>query len=398
MLFICQTLPFPPDGGVNIRTFNVLKLLSAEYDIHAVFFFRRGVARSVDRSLEGLRPYVKSLSAFPIAQEHSRLRFVRDHATSVLSRTVYTRQVYESTEARSRLRTLLAARTYAIAHVDSLDLSAYLSEITDTPIVCVHHNVESALLARRAAIETSPIRRRYLAFQASLMEQEERRWAPRVALNAVCSPEDRNTLLRIAPGARVAVVPNGVDVGTFQPAHEERSGIVFVGGMTWFPNRDGLEFFADDILPALKQLGHAPRVTWVGRALPGATEQYGQRGISLTGYVDDVQPYVHAAACFVVPLRVGGGTRLKVLDAWAMGKAVVSTSIGCEGLDARDGWNILVRDDPQSFAQAIVEVLEDEALQQRLGENARTTVEERYSWEGIGVDMLASYRQVQREE
>ncbi|HEV2735546.1 MAG TPA: glycosyltransferase family 4 protein, partial [Longimicrobiaceae bacterium] len=113
--------------------------------------------------------------------------------------------------------------------------------------------------------------------------------------------------------------------------------------------------------------------------------------IGLTGYVEDIRPYVQRAACYVVPLRVGGGTRLKILDAWAMGKAVVSTSIGCEGLDARDGDNVLVRDDPAEFAAAVRQVLDDEGLRARLGEGARRTAEEVYDWEVIGRSMNREY-------
>ncbi len=394
LLFLCQTLPFPPDGGVNIRTFNILKLLSATYDIHAVCFFRQSVSRGVDRGLEGLRPFVKSLEAFPIEQEHDRLRFVRDHLRSTLAREVYTRHVYENAALRKRLDELLSARDYALVHCDSLDLSAYLPAFGELPVAVTHHNVESALLRRRADVETNPIKKQYLAFQAELMRQEEAYWCPRVALNAVCSPDDERLLQAIAPGARTAVVPNGVDVHTFQPSGRAGTGIVFVGGMTWFPNKDGLEFFADEIVPALQATGPLPEIMWVGRALPGAQESYAQRGITLTGYVDSVQPFVHAAGCFVVPLRVGGGTRLKVLDAWAMGKAVVSTTVGCEGLDARDGENILVRDEPREFAQAVRMVLNDEALQMRLGANARRTAEEVYDWQRIGAGLLREYQSI----
>ncbi|MEO8029747.1 MAG: glycosyltransferase family 4 protein, partial [Gemmatimonadota bacterium] len=114
-------------------------------------------------------------------------------------------------------------------------------------------------------------------------------------------------------------------------------------------------------------------------------------GIELTGYVQDVRPYVHDAGCFIVPLRIGGGTRLKILDAWAMGKAVVSTSIGCEGLRAVDGQNILIRDSPKEFAEAVALVLRDAALRQRLGAAARQTVEETYSWEVLSQPMIEAY-------
>jgi glycosyltransferase involved in cell wall biosynthesis len=301
---------------------------------------------------------------------------------------------YENQPFRSRLKSLLASERFELAHVDSLDLSGYLPLLSSVPTVCVHHNVESALLRRRAQVESSRMRRAYLNLQARLMEREERMWCPRVALNVAVSEADRSEFHRLAPAARLAVVPNGVDVEKFVPGGSDGRGIVFVGGMTWFPNKDALEFFARDILPALRQRGCRDNVVWVGRALPGAEAVYGAQGISLTGYVDDIRPYVAEAACYVVPLRVGGGTRLKILDAWAMGKAVVSTSVGCEGLDTKDGWNILIRDDPREFALAVQEVLANPELRKRLGTNARQTAERTYSWRVIGEAMHAEYEAV----
>jgi glycosyltransferase involved in cell wall biosynthesis len=168
--------------------------------------------------------------------------------------------------------------------------------------------------------------------------------------------------------------------------------VVFVGGLEWFPNHDALRHFCEDILPRVRAAGHDVPVRWVGRAPEPTRRAYRtQHNVELTGYVEDIRPLVRNAACYVVPLRVGGGTRLKILDAWAMGKAVVSTSIGCEGLAAEDGRNILIRDDPDGFAQAVCAVLQDEALQRRLGAEGRRTVERLYEWERIGESLLTSY-------
>lgn len=394
LLFLCQTLPFPPDGGVAIRSFNVLRLLTQRYDVTALCFFRRAVTPDVAASLGALRRIAARVYAFPIAQEHAPVRLFTDHARSVLQRRVYTVTAYESQPFRERLRALTTAERFELVHVDSLDLSGYLPLLAKLPVVCVHHNVESALLRRRAATESNWLRRTYLRLQARLMEREERNWCPRVALNVAVSDADRRELVRLSPDARVTVVPNGVDVSQFVPGLTADHGMVFVGGMTWFPNKDALQFFAREILPRLRSAGCRDEVTWVGRALPGAIEAYAAQGIALTGYVDDIRPYVARAACYVVPLRVGGGTRLKILDAWAMGKAIVSTSIGCEGLDARDGWNILIRDDPREFADAVRSVLADEALRTTLGANARLTAERAYSWDVIGEAMHAEYEAV----
>jgi glycosyltransferase involved in cell wall biosynthesis len=227
------------------------------------------------------------------------------------------------------------------------------------------------------------------------MEKEERAWCPKVSLNVTVSEDDSRYLSQLAPEARFAVVPNGVDTGFFTPGDEDLSAegnVVFVGGTTWFPNKDALQFFSESILPAVRAKSPGCTATWVGRATEKERSGFGQvAGLSLTGYVPDVRPYVQRAGCFVVPLRVGGGTRLKILDAWAMGKAVVSTSIGCEGLDAVDGENILVRDSPEDFAEAVSDVLLNMELRNRLGRKARATVESTYSWTVIGKKMHHVY-------
>lgn len=393
LLFLCQLLPYPPDGGAPIRTYNILRLLAEKYEVTALCFYRRSNVRDLSESIERLSSMAET-STFRIEQEYSRIRMFLDHAIGLLSGRVYTERAYESFEYRSALKRVLRARRFDLVHVDSLDLSGYLEELGDLPVICVHHNVESQLLARRGTLERSLLKRWYMNRQAKLMEREERKWAPRVRLNVVVSAADMARLKGIAPSADVCVVPNGVDADQFQPGHFDESGIVFVGGLTWFPNRDALDHLVDDILPVLRERGVLEEVTWVGYASAAERSQFQERGVSLTGYVDDIRPIVQRAACFVVPLRVGGGTRLKILDAWAMGKAVVSTSIGCEGLDAIDGLNILVRDNPVSFAEAVQQVLHDKALRQRLGEQARMTIETTYAWKIVGEGMHTKYHAI----
>jgi glycosyltransferase involved in cell wall biosynthesis len=255
--------------------------------------------------------------------------------------------------------------------------------------------VTSLQLGRRAGIETAEWRRAYLRHQARLTERCERHWCARVALNVAVSAEDAAALTRIAPGARVAVVPNGVDVDEFRPDAGAGRGAAYVGGLHWFPNADALDFFAAEILPHVRAARPEMPVAWIGSATAEQRRHYaGRFGIDVSGYVDDVRPFMREAACHIVPLRAGGGTRLKILNSWAMGKPVVSSSIGCEGLDAVDGRNILIRDDPKEFAKAMLAVLDDEALARRLGDAGRATAEQQYSWDVIGRGLIERYLDV----
>ncbi|HXF94554.1 MAG TPA: glycosyltransferase, partial [Gemmatimonadales bacterium] len=402
LLFLGYTLPYPLDSGAAIRTFHLLRLLAREFDVTAVCFSRRkgGAVPQHDlpERLAAVRRVVE-LEAFPVPQEYSAGRLVWDHLCSVALHRAHTVFSFDSQAVVAHIRELLRTRRFDLIHVDSVFLSRYLPQFDGIPVVLGHQNVESELWRRRAAVEGAPWRRLYLRHQARLLAREERDWCPRCTLNLVVSEDDRLTLERRIPGASFAVVPNGVDLESFRPSpNGEARGLVFVGESTWFPNRDGLRYFCDAILPQVRAACGAVPLRWVGRAPELLRREFRDRyAVELTGYVPDVRPYVREAACYIVPLRVGGGTRLKILDAWAMGKAVVSTTVGCEGLAARDGENILIRDDPQSFAEAVRLVLQEPTLRARLGAEGRRTVERLYSWERIGDVLLRLYRPLARD-
>ena len=386
LLYLSHRLPTPPHNGAALRTFNTIRLLSDSYRITALCFDRRDAILSslnLEARIDALRPYA-DVEVFQIPQQQSRARLILDHARSVLTNEAYTLFVYDSPQYAAAVERALAEHDFVLAHVDSLDLARYLPLLGELPVACTHHNVESQLLRRRALTEPL-LRRAYLNLQASKLERLEKEWLPRVAINVAVSDDDAQTFAELAPQARIELAPNGVDVDYFTPGTgEEQAGTVFVGGTNWFPNRDALEWFHRDILPELRALGEAGPVTWIGRCSATDKEKFGgPDGVVFTGYVPDVRPYLHRAACVIAPLRVGGGTRLKILDAWACGSAVVATTQGSEGLARIDGHNILIADEPRAFAQAIQRVLNDASLRAALGHAGREAVERRYSWTSI---------------
>ena len=189
-------------------------------------------------------------------------------------------------------------------------------------------------------------------------------------------------------------MPNGTDVEYFQPRQLAPipGRVAFVGPTYSFPNRDAVEFLLEEIWTLVRRDVPGATLQLIGRNAGGDRARYAAvPGVQPLGHVADIRPPLAHAACCVVPIRIGGGTRLKILDAWAMGKAVVSTSIGCEGLDAIDGANILIRDTPAEFAAAVAAVLNDDRLRERLERNARRTAVETYSWDVIGRRLRAAY-------
>lgn len=395
LLFLAQTLPYPPTGGVKIRSYHTLRILSSVYDVTALCFYRWKGGR-LEPDIEGALgnlAHLAEIRAFPIPSDHSRGRLLLDHLQSILRQSVYTNFTYDSREFRDALEAALLRDEFDLVHSDSLDLARYFDIIPDScPVVCVHHDAQSLLLERRAEREPNRVVASYLHFQSRLMREEEERRCASVSLNVTVSDADADVLRSLAPAGKFAVVPNGVDTEFFRPRDVPRSGMCFVGGTTWFPNRDALGYYANDLLPEIRRRLPEAETTWVGRASDDERRAYGRLdGLTMTGFVADIRPYLATSACFVVPLRVGGGTRIKILDAWAMGKAVVSTSVGCEGLAAVHGENILVADEPAAFADAVTTVVRDTHFRERLERNARQTVLDHYSWQSVGEKMIAAY-------
>ncbi|HEX4600962.1 MAG TPA: glycosyltransferase family 4 protein [Gemmatimonadales bacterium] len=397
LLFLAQALPYPPHSGVANRTFNILRQLQLAYDIDLVAFARvshqpdRAAREAAWRALQDVATVVAEPT--PIPHEHSALRKLWDHLRSVLSGRAYTHYVYESDAFRDRLHDVLRRRRPDLVHLDSLDLARWLPALPPVPTACTHHDIDFELLRQRAERTRSTVLRRYLRFQADRVERLVREVCPRLALNVMMSELDARRLRALAPHATTVVVPNGTDTEYFQPGRESVAGrVVFVGPTYNHPNWDAVEFLLQDIWPKVHTADRSTSLRLIGRSAPSDQARYNaEPGVTTLGYVTDVRPPLSEARCCVVPIRIGGGTRLKILDAWAMGQAVVSTAIGAEGLAARDGDNILVRDTPEAFAAAVLQVLSDARLRARLGEHARRTAVEHYSWSVIGRRICSAY-------
>jgi glycosyltransferase involved in cell wall biosynthesis len=205
----------------------------------------------------------------------------------------------------------------------------------------------------------------------------------RVALTIAVSEQDRGALAELAPGAAIRAVATGVDISYFAPRRGPRQPerLVFVGSMDWQPNEDAILYFIDAILPRIRKYVPAVTLSVVGRN-PGERlrRAAARSGVDVTGTVEDVRDFMAEAAVYIVPLRIGGGTRLKIFEALAMAKAVVSTAVGAEGLPLSDGTHFLQADEPRAFADAVIGLLQDPERCRRIGTAGRQLVEEHYSW------------------
>ena len=251
------------------------------------------------------------------------------------------------------------------------------------PIVLFAHNVEHQIWKRLSAHAGTPWKRALLEVEWRKMRHYEARACSQAALTLAVSDIDRDLLHSTAPGARVRSIPTGVDTEFFRPdeARERPHHLVFTGAMDWYPNEDGILHFLADVLPAVRAAVPDVTLTLVGRnPTPRLQAAAAAAGARVTGTVDDVRPHVLEGAVSIVPLRIGGGTRLKIFEALAMGKAVVSTTVGAEGLPLEPRRHFLQADDPAAFAEAIVGLLRCGQRRRALGRAGRALVEEHYSW------------------
>jgi glycosyltransferase involved in cell wall biosynthesis len=255
------------------------------------------------------------------------------------------------------------------------------------------HNVEAEIWRRHAETDRPRLARLLYRMQHRRMRTYEGRTLGRFDAVLAVSDVDRDTFGRLYPGSvkrAIHVVPTGVDTGFFAPSPSEPASrhLVFTGSMDWLPNEDAMTFFCSEVLPRIRAHDPNTTLTIVGRApTRGVRKLADLDGVTVTGRVDDVRPYVGGAAVYVVPLRIGGGTRLKIFEAMAMGKAVVSTSVGAEGLPVSDGEHLLIADQPAAFADRVLELFRDLSRRRSLEESARSLVMERYDWSAVAGEL-----------
>lgn len=404
ILAIMQKVCYPPRDGATQRQFNLLRQTSGHSRITLLAFNQKGLSDSDEdlaRGREMLQHCCREVEIFPIPSEQSRLRYYLLLLLNLFSPVPFPVQRHRSRALRLAVREQLRRQRFDLVHLDATVLAEYGMLARGIPTLIVHHNVESVLLRQRAAGHRSLPARLYLRYQAWKFHRFETRIAPAFRVHITVSEHDRQLLLGHCPGANVRVICNGTDTDRLRPdpVAENSRTLLFLGSMNWAPNPDAVLFFLSQIWPLIKR--DLPDVSFdvVGISPPGAVLAAASRdtAVRVHGFVADVRPYFAGAAVFVVPLRLGGGTRLKILDAMAMGKAIVSTSVGAEGLDLADGEEIVLADDPALFARSVVRLLNDPGARQALGRRARERAVASYSWEKSGRELLALYEEIAAE-
>ena len=393
LLFLTPQLPYPPHQGTTIRNYNLIAHLAQRHEIHLLSF--KGEGDVPQRTpLHELCCHVETV---PLPPPRS---FVRRLATTLASPQPDMALRLPSRAFRDRLRACLQRESFDVVQVEGIEMGPYALDIrawrpVPPPLLVFDdHNAEYVLQRRAFETDVRHLRRWPGALYSLIQWLKLRRYERhllRIADRAVAvSQADADALKQLVPELRPFVVPNGVDTAFYAPDAVPRTGwssndtLVFTGKMNFRPNVDAVRWFCHEILPRIRAARPETTFAIVGRDPSPAVQKLAHLpGVRVTGYVEDVRPYIAGAAVYVVPLRIGGGTRLKVLEAMAMEKAIVSTRVGAEGIACQSGRHLLIADSPQYFAQAVLSLMEDEARRARLGAEARALVEARYSWETI---------------
>ena len=371
ILFVVPRLPEPPDTGGKIRTYNLIK--QARANGHEVVVL----------------PFSGS---------------DRISAKTVLSALIYNLPLsiakYRSREMAEAIVRVIREKKIDIVHFDHVHMGQYIDFIPGIACVIDEHNVECLILKRLSDNTRNFAKKLVLWREYRLMAALEVRVCSKAFRSSFVSEEDRQNYGKLGGALdNTVVIPNGVDTEYFQPSvvngQLAEESLVFTGSMDWLPNSDAVEYFCEKILPHVWEQNPRVKFYVVGKNPSENIKKIGEQDprVVVTGGVKDVRPFVERSKVFVVPLRIGGGTRLKILEAMAMHKAVVSTSIGAEGISCVDGRDIVLADKPRDFAGKVIELLDNEAKRETLGSAGRQLVLGSYDWKIIGKKLNETYEQ-----
>lgn len=390
VLVVSTQFPYPPRSGFEMRVYHLVRQLARRHKVTLLSYAtpsERVDAEALAREVE-VEVEVELVQRAPGSRCGKRAA----QAASLVSSLPFACRAVQSEELRTAVAELCARERFDVIQIESSLLCA-IALPPDIKVVLDEHNVEYEVFWRMRQSERSALRRAWGRIEhARFRAFEQRAWTA-VDGCLVTSERDAETINRQAPGLDLAVVPNSVDLDYFQPAAEEPDPytVVFNGILDYRPNLDAALHLVDDVWPLVTRRHAEARLTIVGRASDAEIKAVGRPGVTVTGEVADIRPYLERAAVVAVPIRIGGGTRLKVVEGLAMAKPMVSTAVGCEGIQVGAGEHLLIADGAADFASAICRLFEDPTLASTLGQAGRRLIEREYSWDVAGDRAQALY-------
>ena len=389
ILIVSAQFPYPTRSGFTTRVYQVARHLSMRHNVTLLSYAspddRDGVADLATRMSVRV---VENKPRSPIGKRAAQA------LTIASSRAYYCREVH-SERMQEAIDELCSTRKFDVIQIESSFLCTFRFP-RDARVVVVEHNIEYELLQRMCEGERSLPRRVFNRVEYTRFRRFEEACWKRADACVVTSEREVDAVRRCAPETPLAVVPNAVDPDYFTPSGSppDPHTLIFNGTLKYRPNVDAVRYLIDDIWPLVRQRYPDATLTLTGSNDGVDLRALMKPGVRLLGEVPDIRPHVRSAGAVVVPIRIGGGTRLKVLEALAMGKPIVSTAVGCEGVAVRDGEHLMIADDAPAFAAKIFEVFESAGLREALGQAGRRLIETRYSWALAGLRLESLYREI----
>lgn len=401
ILWLKSDLLLPLDKGGRLRTWHLMRHLARRHDITYLAFTDPETSPADVASMREVATRVETVPRREPAK--GSWRFYADVVRHLADPLPYAVGKYRSRAFARRVSALLAESRFDLLVCDFPFPAVNLPRSLPCPAVIFTHNVESEIWRRHLETHAGASRPLYWVQYRRMLKFEARTLARFDGILAV-SHADRETFLRQYPGAvraPIHVISTGVDTDYYAPSRDGSAAssrsLVFTGSMDWLPNEDAMLYFCREVLPLIRAEEPDATLSIVGRAPTPAILRLGaQDGITVTGRVDDVRPYARDAAVYVVPLRIGGGTRLKIFEAMAMAKAVVSTGVGAEGLPVIKGEHLLLADQPRTFARAVVRLFRDIDRRRGLEAAAHALVVARYDWSVVAGELEDALVEVTR--
>jgi glycosyltransferase involved in cell wall biosynthesis len=387
VLVIDEGIPYPPNAGKPLRTWNLLRRLAWRHSVCLVCYGRSDESGAAEVMKAGIDLRLVEPKDTPLGWKLYLQLFI-----NIFSRFPFSVAKPYSRSFQDQVDALLKDKRWDLIQCEWTPYARFVSNHPQVPVLIATHNVESQIWARRAANAKNPFAKLFFRTQEWKMLKFERRALLRASAATVVSDLDFATIQNWGV-TNVHLVTNGVDLDAYRPiaVAEHEDELLFLASLDWYPNADALHYFVENIFPIVRARRPNAILRIVGRKAPQSMiRQYsGLPGIDFVGEVAEVGSYLARAAVIVVPLKIGGGSRIKILEALAAGKAIVATTIGAEGLNVSSGEHLLIADSPSGFAAAIEDLLLSPSLRHRLGKNGRQLVSERYSWDRIA-DTLES--------
>jgi sugar transferase (PEP-CTERM/EpsH1 system associated) len=389
VLVITAQFPFPPRSGFAVRVYQLLRRLAARADVTLLSYVD---GRSFTQ-VEELRKICEVVVVARRARSYRAKRVAQ--LRSLVSPAPYVSRELYSNELQRTLDALCLRRRFDVIQLESSLLCA-LSLPSGPRLIIDEHNIESEVHQRTSDHERGRLRKLFGAIEVARLRRFERRWWRRADGCAVTSEREEPVIRRSAPTTATAVVPNGVDLQHFRPdgSNARPDSVIFNGRLDYRPNLDAANWLVDEIWPRVLELRPNARLTIVGKADPRDLRRLSRPSVIVTGEVPELLPELLAAAVAVAPIRIGGGTRLKVVEGLATGKAIVSTTLGCEGIAVADGIHLLIANGAHEFAAAVARLLADPELAAMLGLHGRSLMEESYSWDLADARLAALYSRI----